>query len=63
MRYWLPALVLGVAAAFAASEARPDIATGAKAPQFEAKEFVNTSSVDLRSLKGRVVLLEIFRTW
>lgn len=58
-------LVAAVAtiAAFATGPASAVVGSGVKAPNFEGKEFINTSSVDLRTLAGRVVLLEIFRTW
>ena len=62
MRSLLIAAVATVTA-LAASPASGVIETGAKAPRFEGKEFVNTTSVDLQTLQGRVVLLEIFRTW
>lgn len=36
---------------------------GEKAPDFEGKEFINGEPCSLRSLRGQVVFLEIFRTW
>ena len=45
------------------SFARADLAEGDKAAQFEGKEFVNSAKCDLKSLRGRVILYEIFRTW
>ena len=69
MRKWFPArtrlaaAALGLVVALAPSPARAGVAEGDKAPDFAGAKFFNTSSVDLRSLKGRVVLLEIFRTW
>lgn len=59
---------LGVAAAaalavFLAPVAGAGQAPGDKAPSFKGRDFVNTTSVDLQTLQGRVVLLEIFRTW
>lgn len=50
-------------ALFAAAPAQAGVGQGEKAPAFKGKEFVNTTSVDLQTLAGRVVLLEIFRTW
>jgi hypothetical protein len=43
--------------------ARADLAEGEKAVAFEGKEFVNSAKCDLKSLRGRVILYEIFRTW
>jgi len=43
--------------------ARADLAEGDKAAQFEGKEFINSAKCDLKSLRGRVILYEIFRTW
>jgi hypothetical protein len=45
------------------SPARADLAEGDKAAQFEGKEFINSAKCDLKSLRGRVILYEIFRTW
>lgn len=56
------AAVLAVVA-FAAAPAPAEVATGQKLPAWETKEVVNTTSVDVQTLQGRVVLLEIFRTW
>jgi hypothetical protein len=60
--------VLAVATVAAAlwcspSPARADLAEGDKAAQFEGKEFINSAKCDLKSLRGRVILYEIFRTW
>jgi hypothetical protein len=49
----------GALAVPAAAELEP----GVRAPALKVKEVVNTTSVDVQTLKGRVVLLEIFRTW
>lgn len=57
------AIAAGAFAFAGAPDARAELDLGAKAPNFEGKEFVNTTSVDLQTLAGRVVLLEIFRTW
>jgi hypothetical protein len=60
----LGALVLGIAA-FAASSADAMIGAGEKAPAWEVKDSVNlpATSVDMPSLRGRVLYLDIFRTW
>jgi hypothetical protein len=66
MRKTLRSLALAVVAAAAALTATPaaaELDPGTKAPRFTGKEFVNTTSVDVQTLAGRVVLLEIFRTW
>ena len=54
-----------VAAAFllSISPARAELGAGEKAAEFEGKEFINSSKCDLKSLRGHVVLYEIFRTW
>jgi hypothetical protein len=57
---WVAALVLG-AVAWYATPATGEV--GAKLPPWETKEVLNTTSVDVQTLQGRVVLLEIFRTW
>lgn len=59
----LVAAAAGAMALLAAPTAQAELDIGAKAPAFEGKEFVNTTSVDVQTLAGRVVLLEIFRTW
>jgi hypothetical protein len=43
--------------------ARADLAEGDKAAEFAGKEFINSSKCDLKSLRGHVILYEIFRTW
>jgi hypothetical protein len=37
--------------------------TGATAPGFEGKEFINTEEVGMNDLRGRVIFLELFRSW
>jgi peroxiredoxin len=39
------------------------IAPGDRAPDFVGKEFVNGEPCSLKSLRGQVVFLDIFRTW
>ena len=51
--------LLGVPAVFAGST----LPSGAAAPAFEAKEFINTEPVSMMDLRGRVIFYEIFRTW
>ena len=43
--------------------AEPALETGESAPEFEGTEFVNTEPCSFKSLRGHVVLVEIFRTW
>lgn len=62
MRKWLG--VAAVAALWCApSLTRAELAAGDKAANFEGKEFINSSKCDLKSLRGHVILYEIFRTW
>jgi hypothetical protein len=56
-------------AAFAATlattsaPAKAELGEGDAAPEFTGKEFVNTEPCSFKSLRGHVVLVEIFRTW
>lgn len=59
---FLAVIALGFAA-WAALPAPAEIPAGEKLPGWETKEVINTTSVDVQTLQGRVVLLEIFRTW
>jgi len=34
-----------------------------KAPEFQAKQWYNTAPIQLEDLEGKVVLIQIFRTW
>lgn len=66
MRKTMKSLLIAAVAVVVTVTAGPASAVidpGVKAPNFAGKDFVNTSSVDLQTLAGRVVLLEIFRTW
>ena len=63
MRQSLYAAAL-VGALFAtAAPVRAELATGDSPPDFTGKEFVNTAPCSFKSLRGHVVLVEIFRTW
>lgn len=53
------ALLLQAAPSFGGS-ALPE---GATAPAFEGKEFINTEEVSMNDLRGRVIFLELFRSW
>lgn len=64
---WLAAVAVVLAAVLAAVRGAPARAgleadVGDRAPAFQGRAYVNTGPVDLRSLEGHVVLLEIFRT-
>ena len=48
---------------FAPTASRAELAEGDRAPNFEGKEFINSSKCDLKSLRVRVILYEVFRTW
>jgi hypothetical protein len=53
-----------VGALFAGSTpARAELAEGDTPPDFTGKEFVNTAPCSFKSLRGHVILVEIFRTW
>ena len=43
--------------------ARAELAEGDAPPEFTGKEFVNTAPCSFKSLRGHVILVEIFRTW
>ena len=40
-----------------------EMASGDTPPEFTGKEFVNTAPCSFKSLRGHVILVEIFRTW
>jgi hypothetical protein len=44
------------------SPAHAGVEVGADAPDFDAKEFINTEPVKFSELKGRLILLELFTT-
>jgi thiol-disulfide isomerase/thioredoxin len=57
------ALLLGIAGTARTEAAPTPLAEGAKAPDFEGKEFLHGEPCSMRSLRGQVVFFEIFRTW
>lgn len=63
MRTTFLAAAVAAAAVWAAPPARADLAAGDSAAAFEGKEFINSAKCDLKSLRGRVILYEVFRTW
>ena len=57
------ALAAGLAVGSVPAFAAP-VAVGDTAPDFEGKEFIGINGpVSLKSLSGKVVFVEIFRTW
>ena len=60
---FVAAAVLAAAVWIAPQPSRADLSEGAKAANFEGKEFINSAKCDLKSLRGHVILYEIFRTW
>ena len=57
------AVLVTAALWYAPNPARAGLGEGEKAAEFEGKEFINSSKCDLKSLRGHVILYEIFRTW
>jgi hypothetical protein len=55
--------VLGAALVMAMAVPTLAAEVGEVAPGFEGSEFINTPAVSMKTLKGKVVLYEIFRTW
>lgn len=54
--------VLAVAALVAARSARADAEVGKDPPDIEAREFIHVEPIKLSELKGRVVIVQLFRT-
>jgi hypothetical protein len=63
MRSVLAAAVVTAAMWYAPPPAHAMLGEGESPPEFEGKEFINSKKCDLKSLRGQVVLYEIFRTW
>ncbi len=61
MRKWFA--VAALAALWFAPSARAQLGEGDRAPNFVGKEFINSAKCDLKSLRGRIILYEVFRTW
>jgi hypothetical protein len=58
--------VLAVALAAAGLFAAPAFAAvkvGDPAPEMQGKEFINSKPLQLKDLRGRVLIYDIFRTW
>jgi hypothetical protein len=62
-RWGLVATTLGlVTAAALSSPAFAKVGVGDVAPDFEGRDFFNTSPVTLKQLRGRLVFIELFST-
>jgi hypothetical protein len=57
------ALVLALVSALPSASAGSALSTGAAAPAFEGKEFINTEEIGMNDLRGQVIFYEIFRSW
>ena len=62
MRMGLAGAVVAGALAFCGGTALA-VDPGDAAPDFEGKEFINSDTVSMKKLRGRVIFYEIFRTW
>ena len=56
-------LGLGLALLALAAPARAQGATGKPPPEFKATKWYNTPPITLDELKGKAVLIQVFRTW
>ena len=57
-------LCLGLAvAALSAAPPRTDDPVGKAPPELKATKWYNTSPLSLDDLKGKAVLIQVFRTW
>lgn len=59
---WIVASVVAVAALSSLSGAA-GLGVGEAAPMPEGKEIINLAGYSAKALEGKVVYLEIFRTW
>jgi hypothetical protein len=59
-RLRLAPLVLAAAAWLASAPAHAKLGEGDVPPAFEGKEFINTEELSLDSLRGSLVLVEVF---
>jgi hypothetical protein len=62
MRKWLAVAALSMFW-WTQAPAQAQLGEGERAPNFEGKEFINSAKCDLKSLRGRIILYEVFRTW
>ena len=56
-------LVLGLALTALPTLVRTEDAVGKSPPEFKATKWYNTAPLSLDDLKGKAVLLQVFRTW
>jgi hypothetical protein len=56
-------LGLGIALLALAAPAKAQGGTGKPPPEFKATKWYNTAPITLEDLKGKAVLLQVFRTW
>ena len=56
-------LGLGLAALARAAPARAQDGVGKPPPEFKATKWYNTAPISAEDLKGKAVLLQVFRTW
>ena len=61
LRSWALGAALTTALLAVAATARA-VEVGDVAPDFEGKEFYNTDEINLKQLRGRIVLFELFST-
>jgi hypothetical protein len=63
-RYTMRRMLLAAMALIAvATPALAEVSVGDKAPAFDVKEMINISGLSPRDLDGRVVMVDVFRTW
>jgi hypothetical protein len=62
LRFLAAAAVVAAFASHPAREASAKVGVGDAAPDFEGRDFWNTSPVTLQTLRGRLVFIELFST-
>ena len=63
-RTFLVAAILAAGLGLSAAPAGAAVSAGDAAPDFEGKEFIGVpAGTSLKGLNGKVVFIEIFRTW
>jgi hypothetical protein len=55
--------VLGLALTAFAQPRAAEVPIGKAPPEFKADKWYNTAPISLEDLKGKTVLLQVFRTW
>lgn len=56
-------LALGLALSALPASVRVEDPAGKSPPEFKATKWYNTAPLSLDDLKGKTVLLQVFRTW